>query len=115
MEQTLPLQDNQKTVLVVDDDAALLKVVTSILTRDYNVLRASSGQEALQLSRNYNPEIHLLLSDFEIPEMNGIALAAQISLERPQIKVLLMSGFTDGMLIMNEGWHFLSKPFIASQ
>jgi hypothetical protein len=35
--------------------------------------------------------------------------------ERGEIKVLLMSGFTDGMLILNEGWHFLTKPFIASQ
>ena len=114
-EYTLPLQDSQKTVLVVEDDAALLKVVTSMLTRDYDVLRASSGQEALQLSRNYKPAIHLLLTDFEMPEMNGIALATQISLERPQIKLLLMSGFTDGMLILNEGWHFLPKPFSAFQ
>jgi YesN/AraC family two-component response regulator len=50
-----------------------------------------------------------------MPEMNGIALATQISQERPQIKVLLMSGFTGGMLVLNEGWHFLAKPFIASQ
>jgi two-component system cell cycle sensor histidine kinase/response regulator CckA len=115
MEQTLPLQDNQNTILVVDDDAAILKIVTSILVRDYNVLRAGSCREALQLSRSYSPAIHLLLSDFEMPEMNGIALATQISLERPQIKVLLMSGFTGGMLVLNEGWHFLPKPFIASQ
>ena len=47
------------------------------------------------MSRNYKPAIDLLLSDFEMPEMNGITLATQISLERPQIKVLLMSGFTE--------------------
>jgi two-component system cell cycle sensor histidine kinase/response regulator CckA len=99
----------------VDDDPILLKFVTSLLVRDYDVLRAGSGQEALQLSRNYKPVIHLLLTDFEMPEMNGIALATQISLERPQIKVLLMSGFTGGMLVLNEGWHFLPKPFIPSQ
>jgi DNA-binding NtrC family response regulator len=114
-EQTLSLQDTQKTILVVEDDPALLKVVTSILVRDYNVLRASSGREALQVSRSYQPATHLLLSDFEMPEMNGIALATQISLERPQIKVLLMSGFTDEKLVLNEGWHFLPKPFSASQ
>ena len=114
-EQTLPLQDNQKTILVVDDNAIVLKFVTSLLVRDYNVLSASSGKEAFQVSQNYQPAIHLLLSDFEMPEMNGIALATQISLERPQIKVLLMSGFTGGMLVLNEGWHFLPKPFIASQ
>ena len=114
-EQTLPLQDNQKTILVVDDNAIVLKFVTSLLVRDYNVLSASSGKEAFQVSQNYQPAIHLLLSDFDMPGMNGIALATQISVERPQIKVLLMSGFTEGMLVLNEGWHFLPKPFIASQ
>ena len=94
-EQTLPLQDNQKTILVVDDNAIVLKFVTSLLVRDYNVLSASNGKEAFQVSQNYQPAIHLLLSDFDMPGMNGIALATQISVERPQIKVLLMSGFTE--------------------
>lgn len=52
------------------------------------------------MSQNYQPAIHLLLSDFDMPGMNGIALATQISVERPQIKVLLMSGFTEGMLVL---------------
>jgi hypothetical protein len=47
--------------------------------------------------------------------MTGIELATQITLARPAIKVLLMSGFTGGMLVLNEGWHFLPKPFISSQ
>ena len=92
-----------------------MNLLASSLVRDYNVLSAGSGKEAFQVSRNYKPAIHLLLSNFEMPEMNGIVLARQISLERPQIKVLLMSGITGGTLILNEGWHFLPKPFIASQ
>ena len=114
-EHTPAPQHTEIVILVVEDDAALLKVVTSILVRDYEVLRTSSGREALQVSRNYKPAIHLLLTDFEMPEMNGITLATQISFERPQIKVLLMSGVTDGMLVLNEGWHFLPKPFLAPQ
>jgi hypothetical protein len=47
--------------------------------------------------------------------MSGIEVATQITAERPLIKVLLMSGFTGGMLVLNEGWHFLAKPFIPSQ
>jgi DNA-binding response OmpR family regulator len=50
-----------------------------------------------------------------MPVMSGIDLATELSLERPQLKVLMMSGFTGGMLILNEGWHFLAKPFIPSQ
>jgi DNA-binding NtrC family response regulator len=60
-------------------------------------------------------EIHLLLSDFQMPGMSGIELATQMSVDRPQLKVLMMSGFTEGMLVLNEGWHFLAKPFIPSQ
>ena len=116
MKQTPGLQTAHKTILLVDDDAAILRFVSGLLVEDkYNVLVASSGSEALQVSRDFNCAIHLLLSDFEMPGMNGISLAAEISLERPQIKVLLMSGFTGGMLVLNEGWHFLAKPFIPSQ
>ena len=86
MKQTPGLQTAHKTILLVDDDAAILRIVSGLLVEDkYNVLVASSGRQA------------------------------EIRLERPQIKVLLMSGFTGGMLVLNEGWHFLAKPFIPSQ
>ena len=47
--------------------------------------------------------------------MSGIELATKLTVKRPQIKVLMMSGFPEGMLVLNEGWHFLAKPFIPSQ
>ena len=106
---------NKKTILVVDDDPVILKSVTGMLGRDYNVLRASSGAEALQQSKDFKSEIHLLLSDFQMTGMTGIELATQITSQRERIKVLLMSGYPAGMLILNEGWHFLPKPFIPSQ
>jgi two-component system, cell cycle sensor histidine kinase and response regulator CckA len=63
----------------------------------------------------YEGEIHLLLSDFQMPGMSGIDLANKMSLARPQIKVLLMSGFTEGTLVLDDGWHFLAKPLVPSQ
>jgi len=113
-EQTLEPQ-YKKTVLVVDDDADILQSVTAMLERDYNVLGAGGGKQALQLSQDFKSEISLLLSDFQMPEMSGIELATQIDAQRPGIKVLLMSGYPAGMLVLNEGWHFLAKPFIPSQ
>jgi DNA-binding NtrC family response regulator len=107
--------EHRKTILLVDDDATVLKSVRGFLGRDYNVLSANSGQEALQQSKDWKSEIHLLLSDFQMQGMTGIELATQITAERPKIKVLLMSGYPAGMLILNEGWHFLPKPFISSQ
>jgi DNA-binding NtrC family response regulator len=116
MEQPLGPQRSQKTILVVDDDPDILDCVSRLLVyANYNVLTGSSGEDGLQQSRDYNGEIHLLLTDFQMPGMTGIDLATQMSLQRPQLKVLMMSGFTGGMLVLNEGWHFLAKPFIASQ
>jgi CheY-like chemotaxis protein len=117
VETTEPTPDvrDKKTVLVVDDDPAILKTVSDLLGRDFKVLRAKSGIEALQLSKDSQFEISLLLSDFQMPGMSGVELATQLTAQRPEIKVLLMSGYPAGMLILNEGWHFLAKPFVPSQ
>jgi two-component system, cell cycle sensor histidine kinase and response regulator CckA len=110
----VPLKE--KTILVVDDDPRILSVVLALLAKsEYNVLSAVSGLTGLQQSRDFPGEIHLLLSDFQMPGMSGIDLATAMTTQRPELKVLLMSGFDGGMLVLNEGWHFLAKPFIASQ
>jgi two-component system cell cycle sensor histidine kinase/response regulator CckA len=114
MEPT-PLLRDRKTILVVDDDADVLTFISGFLGTDYNVLTARSGQEGLQKSKDCKSEIPILLSDFQMPGMTGVELATAITVDRPNIKVLLMSGFTGGMLVLNEGWHFLPKPFIPSQ
>jgi FixJ family two-component response regulator len=50
-----------------------------------------------------------------MPSITGIDLATLLCKARPEMKVLLMSGYASGMLVLNEGWHFLPKPFISSQ
>jgi len=111
-----PAIQKQKTILVVDDDPATLGLVSEVLAKgNYNILTADSGASALQQSKEYNSDIDLLLSDFQMPGMSGIELATKIAQERPKIQVLMMSGFAEGMLVLNEGWHFLAKPFIPSQ
>ncbi len=114
MKQT-PENQSKKTVLVVDDDATILKSVAEFIKEQYDVLTACNGKEALRRSKDFKSEIALLLSDFQMPEMTGVELATKITVHRPKIKVLLMSGFPQGMLVLNEGWHFLAKPFIPSQ
>jgi len=108
---------SRKTILIVDDDKQILTLVSRIMARklDYNILTADSALLGIQQSRDFKGRIHLLLSDFQMPGMSGVELATAITLERPNIKVLLMSGFTEGTLILNEGWHFLAKPFLYSQ
>jgi len=115
MEQT-PDLGTEKTILVVDDNPEILQFVSEFLAASvFNVLRANNGQDALRQAKDYKSEIHLLLTDFEMPGMSGIELATKLTLDRPQLQVLLMSGFNGGMLVLNEGWHFLAKPFIPSQ
>jgi CheY-like chemotaxis protein len=110
-----PVLHNIKTILLVDDDPVVLKFVAECLVGSYDILTANSGDEALQKSKGFEKEIHLLLSDLQMGGITGIELATQITVQRPKIKVLLMSGFDGGMLVLNEGWHFLPKPFIPSQ
>jgi len=109
-------QNRQQTILVVDDDPAILAFVSGVLVDgNFNVLTARNGQEGIQQGADFADEIHLLLTDFEMPGMSGVELATAMTIGRPHLKVLLMSGFVGGMLVLNEGWHFLAKPFIPSQ
>jgi DNA-binding NtrC family response regulator len=110
-----PLED-QKTILLATDDLKVLAYMTkSLRENNYNVLSAHSGEDALAEMNLYRGEIHLLLSALDMPGVNGLGLAAQVSLKWPDLKVLLMSEHRGGTLILNEGWHFLPKPFVASQ
>jgi DNA-binding response OmpR family regulator len=106
----------QKTVFVVDHNPDVRDSIAAFLTNSgYTVLSAAGGSEAVHQSLHHEGVIHLLLAAFQMPEMSGMHLAAELSRQRPDIQVLLMSSFTDGMLILNEGWHFLHKPFFPSQ
>ena len=115
MRQGTQVKSVSKTILVVDDEPQILSIVSGFLCGQYYILTASSGADALQKSEQFKGEIHVLLSDFQMAGMTGIELATRITVVRPKIKVLLMSGYSEGMLVLNEGWHFLPKPFALSQ
>ena len=106
---------NGKTILLAEDDHPVRTFVLAMLQKaGYNVIVAVDGQDGLAKSREFKGMIHLLLSDVEMPNMTGIELATQIQIDCPEIRVLLMSGMISGMLLLNEGWQFLPKPFMAN-
>ncbi len=107
----------RKTLLIVDDDPKTLSVISGLFTHgEYHVLTASSGAKGLEQSREFKGPIDLLLSDFQMPGgMSGVDLATAMTIDRPELKVLLMSDFAGGTLILNEGWHYLEKPFVSAQ
>jgi len=100
-----------ETILVVDDEPALLNLTAEILSQQgYNVLKAKSGKEALQLLANH--KINLLFSDVIMPDMDGYQLAEIVSETYPATKIQLASGFTDNRQTSNAlTQHVLHKPY----
>lgn len=101
------------TVLVAEDQEDLRELISRTLTSSgFNVLAAPNGDEALKIARTYNGEIRLLLTDLIMPGMGGQELAAALSRELPQTKILMMTGYSDTTV---EGpAEFLFKPFAPS-
>jgi DNA-binding NtrC family response regulator len=113
----LPLSGEiPETVLVAEDDAAILRLVRVILEEaGFEVLAASSAKEAIRVAAHFSRTIHLLLSDVMMPDMCGPELADVLKQRRPDMRVMLMSGYADGaMLVLNHGWHFIQKPFLPT-
>ena len=106
-----------ETILVVEDEVSVRTLVTTVLDRQgYVVLKAPEGVQALEVSRQHQGPIHLLLTDTVMPEMGGGSeLAAQLASLRPDTKLLFMSGYTDDAIVrhgvLSEGTAFLQKPF----
>ena len=101
-----------ETILVVEDDTAVRGLALQILrTHGYQVLAAGSGAEALRISREHDSPIHMLLTDVVMPHMSGKELAEQLQSQRPDMRVLYMSGHSHQ--VMEEGGVLLPKPFTA--
>ncbi len=84
-----------ETILVVDDQADVLTLARDILQdKGYRILEAGDAEEALQIAHAHAEPIHLLLTDVVMPGINGRQLAERLGRERPEMKVLYMSGFT---------------------
>jgi two-component system cell cycle sensor histidine kinase/response regulator CckA len=104
-----------ETLLIVEDEAAVRTLVASALTKEgYRVLIASSAAEALAIAQGHEAEIDLLLTDAMMPGQSGIDLARALAGRRPDLPVILMSGYTKETLpLENVEAHFslLHKPF----
>jgi DNA-binding NtrC family response regulator len=106
-----------ETILVVDDNAAVLELVGEILKNArFHVLSAPDGAEAIELATKTKGRIDLLLSDVDMPKMSGPDLGLWLKKTRPDLHVMLMSGGENGnLLVLNYGWAFIQKPFVAAK
>jgi CheY-like chemotaxis protein len=108
-----------RTVLVVDDEPHIRKLVTAILTNvGYRVLSADTGKNAIRLFKG-NPDTELLLTDVVAPGMSGPMIADRIAALRPDIKVLFMSGYEGTQVVqryvVEKGYSLLVKPFTVGE
>jgi two-component system cell cycle sensor histidine kinase/response regulator CckA len=109
-----------ETVLIVEDDDALRTVACRALQQcGYEVIVASDGAEALEQCSRHEGGLELVVTDMVMPEMSGVELAESIALRYPEIKVLLMSGYTRDETarrgIASERYAFLEKPFTPAK
>jgi len=105
-----------ETVLLAEDEAAVRQSTREFLTLNgYIVLEANNGTEALAIARKYKRPIHLMISDVIMPQMGGARLAEELAAERPDMKVLFVSGYAE-TTVQRHGTidvtsRFLQEPF----
>jgi two-component system, cell cycle sensor histidine kinase and response regulator CckA len=100
-----------KPILLVDDDATILELVSTVLKLGgYDVVSASCGAQALDIAQE-DRRLDLVLSDVVAPGMNGVQLCEKLKALRPKLKCILMSGYDMGLVALDKGAHFLPKPF----
>lgn len=109
-----------ETLLVVEDEPSVRDLACTVLqAQGYNVLAASNGQDALQVVREHQgPIIRLVVTDVIMPLMSGKVMAEKLKAERPELKILFTSGYTDDAItrhgVLETGVEFLPKPYTPS-
>lgn len=103
-------------VLVVDDEPVILSTVSELFGQEYAIFAAADAAEALSILER--ERIHVVVSDYKMPGMDGIALLVEVKRRHPGIVRVLMTGYADMQLViraLNEGeiQRFLSKPYKA--
>ncbi len=107
----------REVILVVDDEPFVLNIVASILENaGFTVLRAASGEEALEIGARHTGPIRLLLSDVIMPGLTGPSLAERFTEAHLETECMFMAGLPDTPevceRIVNRGRAFLPKPFV---
>jgi two-component system cell cycle sensor histidine kinase/response regulator CckA len=112
--------EERKTILVVDDEPEIRKLVSAMITQfGYNALTADSGDHALTMYRKLNASIEMLITDVVAPGMSGPMLADKLSALQPDLKVLYISGYDNTHVVQSyvveRGHALLAKPFTMEE
>jgi two-component system, cell cycle sensor histidine kinase and response regulator CckA len=105
-----------ETILLVEDDDMIRHLVQKVLKANgYTVLAAGNGADAERMASAHDGPIHLLMTDVVLPGLNGRQVAERLGAQRPDMRVLFLSGYTDDAIVhhgvLEAGVAFLQKPF----
>ena len=108
-------QSGKETILVVDDDLNVLRALSITLNYfHYSVLQADSAAAAIRVWEKHGPEIDMLVTDMVMPGQTGLQLANILRQKKPDLRILLISGYSSELFCTNgENFRlpFLQKPF----
>jgi PAS domain S-box-containing protein len=107
---------SKEMILLVEDEPDILTITKQMLeNKGYSVLDAAAPSDALRIASEYKGEIHLLITDVVLPEMNGCDLSKKLQSRFPKLKTLFMSGYTTDIINNQGGFelgvNFIQKPF----
>ncbi len=107
-----------ETIAVVEDNPMVRSIAVAMLTaHGYQVLAAAGGEDCLQQMAAHDGPVHLLLADVIMPGMNGRELYRRALAQRPALRVLFMSGYTEDIIapqgVLEHDVDFIPKPFSA--
>ncbi|MBN1783039.1 PAS domain-containing protein [bacterium] len=110
------LKGNNQRILLIEDERCVREFTSRALERNgYQVFVAKTAEEAFHLFRDKKDEINLVLSDVVLPDLNGVQLIDQLQMQKPGLKALLTSGYTDSKSqwseIQKKKIPFLQKPY----
>lgn len=115
-EPKIVISDKKRTILLVEDQEMVQDLVTEILEDEgFKIITACNGVNALEVAKSHEGTIDLMLTDVIMPEMNGRDLAAKMHEDKPDLKILFMSGYTGEEMrnrgVLEPGTNFIQKPF----
>jgi CheY-like chemotaxis protein len=110
------LAGGKETILIAEDDAAILNMAVKALEqRGYTVLSASRGEQAVEIARAHTDPVHLLLTDVVLPDAKGPEIAGRVRQCHPETRVIFTSGYTDNVIahhgVVDRTITFIQKPY----
>lgn len=111
-----PSPDQKTRILLVEDLSASRELYATMLKNlNYEVVDAASGEEGIKIGEDKDQHFEVLVTDLVLPGIGGLELASEIYKMRPEVKILIISGYTEDMVILEDHLKsntlFLAKPF----